>query len=113
MGGRGIPNERSWHGMWGVLLALSILVAGECHSIGPGTIREIAVQAHSMLLMMGAMAVHVDVPAQHIRGARAPPGVGEGEAAAVLEHQTQSQIHSSRDRPNDAFVAVEYRDHWF
>lgn len=74
--------------------------------------KEIAILTRSMLGILSEMASYIDVPEKHL---------AEGRAFAVDEKDTEAaygvepliRIHSSSDRPDDAFVAVKYRDYWF
>jgi hypothetical protein len=69
----------------------------------PANDREIAVVTRSLLHIMSMMSVQVEVPEEDIAAGRAPPGA----AISTL------RIHSSAHKPQDAFVAVQYRDRWF
>ena len=73
---------------------------------------ELAMQTRSLLHIMGLMAAQVEVPAEHVAKGRASPGAVEatqqGDAPLRLAH-----ILSSRSKPSDAYVAVQYRGHWF
>lgn len=74
--------------------------------------KEIAILTRSMLGILSELASYIDVPEEHL---------AEGRAFAVFEKDTEAafgvepliRIHSGRDRPDDAFVAVKYRDYWF
>jgi hypothetical protein len=73
--------------------------------------REVAVVTRSMVQQMSTMASQVDVPAEDIAQGRAAPGweaVQNSPTAIRL-----IQIRSSKSKPADAFVAIEYRNHWF
>jgi hypothetical protein len=77
----------------------------------PSDDKEIAVLTRSMLHIMATMASQVEVPADHVTEGRTNPGwqsTGDNSDRARL-----LRIHNSKDRPTDAFVAVEYRRHWF
>jgi len=73
--------------------------------------REVAVVTRSILHVMAAMSVNVEVPAEHVAEGRAIPGLTSGPDGSASS--TRACIHSSRTRPSDASVAVAYRDHWF
>jgi hypothetical protein len=71
---------------------------------------ELAMLTRSLLQIMIDMATLVDVPEEHAAEGRTPPSMtleGPAEDARVI------RILSSRERPDDAFTAVYYRDHWF
>jgi hypothetical protein len=73
--------------------------------------KEVAVQTRSIIRLMQTMATQVDVSAADLAEHRASPGwesaAGTQEALRVI------QIRSSKDRPTDAFVSVNYRNQWF
>lgn len=71
---------------------------------------ELAVNSRSMLQIMGAMASYVDVPDRHLQDRSATPAFS---AASAGQLQQRARIHSGTDKPDDAFAAVRYRDHWF
>jgi hypothetical protein len=73
--------------------------------------KELALQTRSIFHIMATMAGEVDVPDQDITEGRAPPGfeeTGPGADAVRL-----IRVHSSKSKPIDAYVAVDYRNHWF
>jgi hypothetical protein len=75
-----------------------------------GATNELAVNSRSMLQIMSAFASYMDVPAAHLKEHRALPAF-EGSAA---ENGTNGvRIHSGKDKPTDAFAAVQYRGQWF
>jgi hypothetical protein len=63
------------------------------------------------LNIMNNMAAHVDVPAPHIAEGRALPGFNF--ATSQKESQQPLLIHSSKAKPDGAYVTVPYRDYWF
>jgi len=71
---------------------------------------EVVMLTRSMLQIMVELASNVDVPADHI---------AEGRTLATLtqdEGFTDSQlirIHHGKERPENGFVAIIYRDYWF
>jgi hypothetical protein len=73
--------------------------------------KEVALNMRSVLQLMNAMAAHVEVPAEHLAEHSAAPGwegvTGPGKEMRMIE------IHSSRARPDHAFVAVPYNNYWF
>lgn len=76
---------------------------------GPAHDREVAVQTRSILHILTTMAAQVEVPAIDVQEGRATPGVQAGDA----NPRHLLRIHNSTDKPDDASVAVYYRDHWF
>jgi hypothetical protein len=68
---------------------------------------ELAVLTNSMLHIMMLLSAYVDIPPEHVEEGRAIPGwesIGRDEGI---------DIRCSDEEPDDAFVAVEYREHWF
>ena len=74
--------------------------------------REVAVKTRSLLHILGLMAAQVEVPAEDVTRGRAMPGVDEANKGAVAPVRL-ARILSAKKKPADAYVAVEYRDHWF
>lgn len=74
--------------------------------------REIAILSRSMLQIMIDLASSVDVPEIHVSEKRVSPTLKdvspEGTPVVPLV-----RIHSSLKRPDDPFVVIPYRDHWF
>jgi hypothetical protein len=68
---------------------------------------EIALMTRSMMEMMLRIAESADVPVQHIVEKRVK------ETVPVSDEKWATQIHSGRDKPKDAFTAIQYADHWF
>ncbi|HZO57722.1 MAG TPA: hypothetical protein VFB63_33730 [Bryobacteraceae bacterium] len=71
---------------------------------------ELAVTSRSMIQIMAAFASYVDAPAQHIKEQRATPGM---ENTSDDSASSGVRVHSGKQRPADAYVAIHYRDHWF
>jgi len=73
---------------------------------------EIAMLTRSMLQIMVALATQVDVPAAHVADGRTTESLGRAEndntSPGRLIH-----IKHSVEKPDNAFTAVRYRDHWF
>ena len=70
---------------------------------------EIAMLTRSMLQIMVELATQVDVPQRHIEDGRTIPSIARDEGA----DDYLIRINNSKEKPRDAFIAVEYRDHWF
>jgi hypothetical protein len=49
------------------------------------------------------------IPASHLAEGRALPALADQGDTQNIRYD----IHSSRERPPDAFLSVPYRDHWF
>jgi hypothetical protein len=75
-----------------------------------GADNELAVNSRSMLQIMQAFASYVEVPEADLKTRRATPAF---ENAAPESRQDMVKIYSGKNKPEDAFVAVHYRDHWF
>ena len=76
-----------------------------------GNGRELAVITRSILQIMTTMAGQVEAPEKDVTDGRATPGLEsvDGETPPVK----LVSIQSSSGKPDDAFVAVNYRDAWF
>ncbi len=72
----------------------------------PATTNEIAVASRSVLQMMMALATYVQVPQEDIEQKRTP-AMPEPHSHSLLV------VHCGPQKPADAFVAIEYRKHWF
>lgn len=71
---------------------------------------EIAMITYSMLQIIIKLATQVEVPPEHAADGRTVP------SAYLVEEGGRQQlvrITSSTEEPEDAFVAVRYRDHWY
>ena len=68
--------------------------------------REMAVLTRSMMDVMSALAAYIEVPERHVAENRASPNLYSDPSNLI-------RVHSSQAAPQDAFVAVPYRDHWF
>lgn len=73
--------------------------------------REIAIQGRSFFEILAELAARFDVPPEHVREGRVAPT--PELAAGSLEENYVIRVHAGDERPEDAFVAVPYRDHWF
>jgi hypothetical protein len=69
------------------------------------------VLTRSILHLMQTMASQVEVPAEDLAETRAVPG---WESAQDQPGATRLvRIQSSKKKPTDTFVTINYRDHWF
>jgi len=73
--------------------------------------QEIALLTRSVIHMIQAMAMRAEMPQAHIQEGRAVPGILDNEQ--VKGDDQQVLIRCTKSKPKDAFVTVEYRDHWF
>jgi hypothetical protein len=74
--------------------------------------KELALLTRSILEIIIDLASYIEVPALHVEEKRVGPTMSEetSQGAAI---PPLIRIHSSTDKPGDAFIAVPYRDHWF
>jgi hypothetical protein len=73
--------------------------------------KEVAVLTRSILHLMQTLASQIEVPPEDLARTRAVPGwesVSDKPGATRLVN-----IRSSKSRPAEAFVAIDYRGHWF
>jgi hypothetical protein len=73
--------------------------------------KEVAMLTRSILHLMQTLASQIDVPADDLAQTRAVPGwESGGDKAGATRLVT---IRSSTSKPTEAFVAIDYRGHWF
>jgi hypothetical protein len=74
--------------------------------------RELAILSRSILEIIIDLSSYIEVPLIHVEEKRVnPTDLEDGPAGGSLSPLIR--IHSSREKPADAFVAVPYRDTWF
>jgi hypothetical protein len=73
---------------------------------------ELAMLTRSTLSIMVELAGEVRVPPQHVVDGRTVPSLIDSDSAGDDERRL-IDIRSSEDKPDDVYVAVKYRDHWF
>ena len=69
---------------------------------------EIAMLTRSLMQIMVELATQINVPQEHITERRTIPSEFWGDDDNYL-----IRINSSKEEPENEFVAVRYRDHWF
>ncbi|NTU43162.1 MAG: hypothetical protein HGA78_08965 [Nitrospirales bacterium] len=74
--------------------------------------KELALLTRSILEIIIDLASYIEVPAVHVEEKRVNPTMPEEMVQGVPVPQLIS-IHSSTDKPGDAFIAVPYRNYWF
>ncbi|RKY06044.1 MAG: hypothetical protein DRP66_09585 [Planctomycetota bacterium] len=75
---------------------------------------EIAILTRSMMEILSELASYIDIPASHLAEHRATADIAiEEDTEAAVGVGPLIRIRSSPQRPDDAFVAVKYREHWF
>jgi len=74
--------------------------------------KELALLTRSILEIIVDLASYIDVPTMHVEEKRVSPTMPEetSQGAAI---SPLMRIHSSTDKPGDAFIAVPYRGYWF
>ena len=73
---------------------------------------EIAMLTRSMLDITVELSQHVQIPRKHIEENRASPG-NYTKSSPLDDIRSRVFIHSSKERPEDAFLVIKYRDYWF
>jgi hypothetical protein len=73
---------------------------------------EIAMLSRSMLEIIIDLASCIEVPAAHVEEKRVNPSMPDDMVEGVPVPPL-IRVHSSRQKPADAFIAVPYRNHWF
>lgn len=74
--------------------------------------REIAIQTRSMIEITAELAARVEVPAKDIAENRASPGLYD-KVDPTDDVRGRVRIQSSTEEPDDAFITIKYRNHWF
>ncbi len=78
----------------------------------PRNDQELALLTRSILEILVEMGVGVEVPLQDIREGRSLSLPLAGPESGPRD-QPLVRIHSARETPSEAFVAVRYQGHWF
>jgi hypothetical protein len=78
----------------------------------PTNDKEIAMLSRSMLEILLELSSRIDVPETHVTENRAFPTF-VGSAAEDHDLPPLIRVQSDTQEPDDAFVAANYRDHWF
>jgi len=76
----------------------------------PADDTEITMITYSMLQIIIKLATQIDVPPEHAADGRTVPSTQIGSEGG---RQKLVRITSSTEEPENAFVAVRYRDHWY
>ncbi len=73
---------------------------------------EIAMLTRSNMQIMINLATQIDVPYEHVQDGLTTPSLPKpaGEEANLKQ---LIQVKSGADKPDNAFTAVKYEDHWF
>lgn len=78
----------------------------------PANDQEIAMLSRSMLEIFLELGSYIEVPEKHVAQQRATPNLAKAAdtAAGVM---ALMRVQSDTEEPEDAYVTVRYRDHWF
>lgn len=76
----------------------------------PKNDKEIVMLTRSMLQIMLELSANVEVPAEHVSEGRTVSSLSQDEGFADRQ---LIKINYSKEEPENAFVAVTYRDYWF
>ena len=74
--------------------------------------KELALLTRSILEIIIDLGSYVEVPSIHVDEKRVNPTMPE-EMVQGIPVAPLVRIHSSADKPGDAFIAVPYRNYWF
>jgi hypothetical protein len=78
----------------------------------PRNDNELAVLSRSMLEIIVELGSYIDVPMVHVDEGRTNETLID-QMDVSAEFGPLIEIHSDDEEPEDAFVAVQYRDYWF
>ena len=70
---------------------------------------EIAIQTRSMLEILNELGSYINVPEDHVTEKRVSPNPVDEKLYA----QRLIRVYSTVEKPENAYVAVNYRSHWF
>ncbi len=73
---------------------------------------EIAMISRSMLHIMVDLSAQIDVPPLHITEGRTVTSLASTDGVDAEAHRL-IRVRSGPDKPDNAFTAVRYSDHWF
>jgi len=78
----------------------------------PQVDNEIAMLTRSIMQIMNDLATQIDVPSEHVSDGLTldsfPPPVGDEAKLKQL-----IQVRTGPDKPENAYTAIKYEDHWF
>lgn len=80
------------------------------YSPARGAPNELTVNSRSMLQIMQSFASYIDAPPEHVADHSATPALANPVAT---DGSAGIRVQSGEVKPDDAFVSVRYRDHWF
>jgi hypothetical protein len=74
---------------------------------------EISIQTRSVMAMMEFMARGVEVPPAHLKEGRVIDYGLQNSEGQVAEGLIPFRMHSSKDRPENAFASVRFQNYWY
>ena len=74
---------------------------------------EISIQTRSIMAMMEFMARGVEVPLEHLEDGRVIDYGLQNSDGEVAKGLIPFRMHSSRERPPNAFAAVRHNGYWY
>ena len=74
--------------------------------------KEVAILTRSVIEIFTDLASYIEVPDVHVTENRVNRTMAD-QSVSDIPVKPLMQIHSSHEKPADAFVAVPYRDYWF
>jgi len=72
---------------------------------------EITIQSRSLMAIMSYLSRGVDIPESDKRNNRVV--ILPQDIEQQIQEQLPLRIHSQKQRPEDPYIAVQYRDYWF
>ena len=78
----------------------------------PRNNQEMAILTRSTLQIMVNLSTQIDVPPEHVADGRTVPSLAPSEDAEKNIGQL-IKVKSGIDKPEHAFTAINYEDHWF
>jgi len=91
------PHEREFRAVYGLL---------------PVDNKEIVLLSRSVIQILGHVASYIEVPESHVAEKRTYPNYRNELGNGVLVKPI-IRIHSSVEKPEDVFFAVQYHQYWF
>lgn len=114
---RGKVSEETIEDSRWVRKTLGLNPEGENFNVVYGSIakddREIAIQSRSILEILVDLSSLIEVPQEHVDERIVNPTMVEKAPAGGTAPAPLLRIHSSRTRPEHAFIAIPYQDYWF
>jgi hypothetical protein len=74
---------------------------------------EISIRTRSVMAIMKFMSKGIAIPAEHLEQGWVDNYGMQPSETQVMAQQFPFRMRSNRNRPKNAFAAVQYQDHWF